>query len=72
MTYYVRKEATNPNLVTPQVHTNLSDASGWGALASSNIASVATNTVDGVEVIQKKATVPVEGTKKFLRLKIAE
>jgi len=72
MTYYVRKEATNPNLVTPQVHTNLSDASGWGALASSNIASVATNTVDGVEVVQKKATVPVEGTKKFLRLKIAE
>jgi hypothetical protein len=72
MTYYVRKEATNPNLVTPQVHTNLSDASGWGALASSNIATVATNTVDGVEVIQKKATVPVEGTRKFLRLKIAE
>jgi hypothetical protein len=72
MTYYVRKEATNPNLVTPQVHTNLSDASGWGALASSNIATVATNTVDGVEVVQKKATVPVEGTRKFLRLKIAE
>jgi hypothetical protein len=73
LTYFVRKEATNPNLVTPQVHTNLSDSNGWGALANSNITTVGTNTVNGVEVIQKQATVPTtDGSKKFLRLKVSE
>jgi hypothetical protein len=72
LTYFVRGEATNPNLVTPQIHTNLAEASSWGALPSSNITTVGTNTVDGVEVIQRRASVPVDGTRKFLRLKIAE
>ena len=72
LTFFVRKEATNPNLVTPQVHTNLSDSSGWGALANSNITTLGTNTVDGVQVIQKLASVPVDVIRKFLRLKIAE
>jgi len=72
LTFFVRKEATNPNLVTPQVHTNLSESSGWGALANSNITTLGTNTVDGVQVIQKRASVPVDVIRKFLRLKIAE
>jgi len=55
------------------VHTNLSDSNGWGALANSNITTVGTNTVNGVEVIQKQATVPTtDGSKKFLRLKVSE
>ena len=72
MTYYVRKNATNSNLVTPQVHTNLAD-SNWGSVPSSNIATLGTNNVNGVDVIKKTATVPIDGTnRKFLRLKISE
>jgi len=73
MTYYVRKNATNLNLVTPQVGTNLSDSNSWGAVPSNNIATVDTNSVDGVDVIKKTATVPIDSTtRKFLRLKISE
>jgi hypothetical protein len=72
LTYYVRKNATNPDLVAPQWHTNLALSNSWSTVASSNISPVGTNTVDGVEVIQMKATVPVDGARKFLRLKIAE
>jgi hypothetical protein len=72
LTYFVRAEATNPNLVAPQVHTNLVESNAWAAVASSNITTLGTNTVDGVQVIQKQASVPVDGTRKFLRLKISE
>jgi len=72
LTYFVRGEATNPNLVLPQVHTNLVESNAWAAVAGSNITTLGTNTVDGVEVIQKRAAVPVDGTRKFLRLIIAE
>ena len=72
LTYFVRGEATNANLVVPQVHTNLTESNAWSAVASSNITTLGTNTVDGVQVIQKQATVPVDGARKFLRLKIAE
>jgi hypothetical protein len=72
LTYYVRSEATNPNLVVPQVHTNLVESNAWTAVDSNSITTLGTNTVDGVEVIQKRATVPVDGTRKFLRLIIAE
>jgi len=72
LTYYVRSEATNPNLVVPQAHTNLADASGWAPVPSHSVSTVGTHTVDGVDVVQKQATVPVEGNRKFLRLKISE
>jgi len=73
MTYYVRKNSTNSNLVTPQVHTNLADSNGWGPIPSNNIATVGTNNMNGVDVIQKTATVPIDSTtRKFLRLKISE
>lgn len=73
LTYFVRKDAQNGSLVTPQVHTDLTDTNGWGALAASNIAAVSTNTVDGVEVVKKTATVPIDSTaRKFLRLKVAD
>ena len=73
LTYYVRQEATNPNLVVPQLSTSLESGSSWSALASSNIATVSTNTVNGVELVKKTASVPVDSTsRKFLRLKIQE
>jgi len=72
LTYYVRKNATNPNLVTPEVHTNLAVASGWSDVPAGSITTLGTNTVDGVQVIQRRASVPVDGSRKFLRLKIAE
>ena len=73
MTYYIRKNSTNSNLVTPQVHTNLADSNGWGPIPSNNIATVGTNNMNGVDVIQKTATVPIDSTtRKFLRLKISE
>lgn len=72
LTYYVRREAANANLVTPQLHTNLADSNGWGDLPASSIVTGPTNNIDGVEVIQRTATVPVDGTRKFLRLKISE
>lgn len=73
LTYYVRKEATNPNLVVPQLSTDLSSSSSWAALANSNIATISTNIVDGVEVVKKTASVPVDAaSRKFLRLKIQE
>lgn len=72
LTYFVRGEATNANLVVPQVHTNLAEPNSWAAVDSSNITTLGTNTVDGVQVIQKRASVPVDGARKFLRLKIAE
>jgi hypothetical protein len=73
LTYYVRKNASNPDLVVPQWHTNLTEANSWSPVASSDIiTNPITVTVDGVELIQKTATVPVDGARKFLRLKIAE
>ena len=73
LTYYVRKEATNPNLVAPQLSTDLSSSSNWAALANSNIATISTNIVDGVQVVKKTASVPVDAaSRKFLRLKIQE
>ena len=71
LTYYVRKNATNPNLVTPEVTTSLATNS-WSNVAAGNITSLATNTVGGVEVIQRRASVPADNSRKFLRLKIAE
>jgi autotransporter-associated beta strand protein len=73
LTYYVRKNATNLDLVVPQSHTNLTEANSWSNVASNNISTNPTTvTVDGVELIEKTATVPVDGARKFLRLKIAE
>lgn len=72
LTYYVRREAANTNLILPQWHTNLAESNSWSAVAGNNIRDLATNTVDGVEVIRRQATVPVDGTRKFLRLKISE
>lgn len=71
MTYYVRKNATNANLVTPEVATSLATNS-WSNVAAGNITDLGTNTVDGVQVIQRRASVPVDGVRKFLRLKISE
>jgi len=73
LTYFVRKEATNPDLVVPQLSTNLGSSTNWSGLPASNIATVGTNTVNGVEVVKKAASVPVDSTsRKFLRLKIQE
>jgi len=73
LTYYVRQEATNPDLVVPQLSTNLGSSTNWSGLPASNIATVGTNTVNGVEVVKKTASVPVDSTsRKFLRLKIQE
>lgn len=73
LTYFVRKEATNPDLVVPQLSTNLGAATNWSGLPAGNIATVSTNTVNGVEVLKKTASVPVDSTgRKFLRLKIQE
>lgn len=74
MSFYVRKGATNPNLVAPQWHTNLALTSSWAIVSSNDIRSVATNVVDGVEVIQKQVSVPVDtnNARKFLRLKVAD
>jgi hypothetical protein len=73
LTYFVRREATNTDLVVPQLSTNLGSPTNWGALPASNIATVGTNNVNGVEVVKKTATVPVDAaSRKFLRLKIQE
>jgi hypothetical protein len=73
LTYFVRKEATNPDLVVPQFSTNLGSSTNWSGLPAGNIATVSTNTVNGVEVLKKTASVPVDSTsRKFLRLKIQE
>lgn len=72
ITYFVRSKATNTNLVLPQWHTNLSQSNLWTDVSTSNITNVATNTVDGVEVIQRRASVPMDEGRKFLRLKISE
>ena len=74
LTYFVRRQATNTNLVTPQWHTNLMLSNSWTPVDGANIATVGTNTnADGVAVIQKTATVPVDSnSRKFLRLKISE
>jgi fibronectin-binding autotransporter adhesin len=73
LTYFVRREATNTDLVVPQLSTNLGSSTNWGALPASNIATVGTNNVNGVEVVKKTATVPVDAaSRKFLRLKIQE
>lgn len=72
LTYYVRKNATNLNLVTPEVATSLATNS-WSNVAAGNITDLSTNTTgDGVEVIQRRASVPVDGGRKFLRLKVSE
>ena len=73
LTYYVRQEATNPSLVVPQLSTDLASPDNWAPLAPSNIATINTITVDGVQVVKKTASVPVDSTsRKFLRLKIQE
>jgi hypothetical protein len=73
LTYYVRQEATNPNLVVPQLSTDLASPGNWADLGSSSIATISTDTVDGVQVVKKTASVPVDSTpRKFLRLKIQE
>jgi autotransporter-associated beta strand protein len=73
LTYFVRREATNTDLVVPQLSTNLGSSTNWGALPASNIATVGTNNVNGVDVVKKTATVPVDAaSRKFLRLKIQE
>jgi hypothetical protein len=73
LTYFVRREATNTDLVVPQLSTNLGSSTNWGALPASNIATVGTNNVNGVDVVKKTATVPVDAARrKFLRLKIQE
>lgn len=73
LTYYVRQEATNPNLVVPQLSTDLASPGNWADLGSSSIATISTDNVDGVQVVKKTASVPVDSTpRKFLRLKIQE
>ncbi|NCW28608.1 MAG: hypothetical protein EBV83_10040, partial [Verrucomicrobia bacterium] len=73
LTYYVRKNATNLDLVVPQWHTNLTETNSWSNVAGNNITTNPTTVrVDGVDLIEKTATVPVDGARKFLRLKIAE
>jgi hypothetical protein len=73
LTYYVRQEATNPNLVVPQLSTDLASPGNWADLGSSSIATISIDTVDGVQVVKKTASVPVDSTpRKFLRLKIQE
>ena len=72
LTYFVRQEATNANLVTPQTTTNLVDTNSWGT-GSITHATLETNTVDGVRVVKKTASVPIDTVQqKFLRLKISE
>jgi hypothetical protein len=72
LTYHVRADANNANLVVPQLSGNLADTNSWNTNGITH-SEVATNTVDGVSVVRKTASVPIDSTnRKFLRLKIAE
>ena len=70
LNYSVRADDTNL-VVEPQVNENLTVSSGWTAGGISN-SVIGMNVVDGVEMQQRQAAVPLTGGKKFLRLKITE
>ena len=72
LTYYVRQEATNPYLVIPQLSSDLADSNSWSTNGITH-ANLGTNSVDGVSVVKKTASVPIDSTnRKFLRLKLSE
>lgn len=73
LTYYVRADAQNSNLVVPQAHTNLADAGGWTNSGITVSSPLETNNVGGVILVKRTASVPIDSTnRKFLRLKISE
>jgi len=67
--YFVRTGDTNL-VVEAQATTDLA-AGPWTTNGVSN-SVIGTNTVDGVTLQQRRASVPITGTKKFLRLWITE
>ena len=67
--YFVRTGDTNL-VVEAQATTDLADGP-WTTNGVSN-SVIGTNTVDGVTLQQRRASVPITGTKKFLRLWITE
>jgi fibronectin-binding autotransporter adhesin len=67
--YFVRTGDTNL-VVQAQATTDLA-AGPWTTTGVSNSVT-GTNTVDGVTLQQRRASVPITGTKKFLRLWITE
>jgi len=72
LTYFVRQDAQNANLVIPQMSANLADTNTWNTNGIIH-ANLGTNSVDGVDVVKKTASVPIDSTnRKFLRLKISE
>jgi hypothetical protein len=70
LNYSVRADDTNL-VVEPQVNEDLTISAGWTAGGISN-SVIGMNVVDGVEMQQRQAAVPLTGGKKFLRLKITE
>ena len=64
LNYFAR---TNGVTVAPEVNTSLV-TNGWGTNGISNTV-VGTVTTNNTTLEQRRATVPVDGTRKFLRLK---
>jgi autotransporter-associated beta strand protein len=70
LSYSVRADDTNL-VVEPQGNEDLKVSGGWTTNGIST-SVIGTNVVDGVEMQQRQAAVPLTGGKKFLRLRITE
>jgi hypothetical protein len=72
LTYYTR-EGTAGLTVTPKTSADLAaGVDGWSTAGVEDVAEVALTTVNGVSVRKHRASVPVIGVRKFLRIEAVQ